>query len=153
MINIGIANNRKIYYQKYTSDCLWAIHLPQSNWLLLAVASGNKFGDLLNIATLFIEKNGSYACCAGDQGEMLHDIIDYEINNTEKRNKDLPSFDVISTWHKLSIENGLWSAIYPDGDEFAIINTVVCLDASSEDLEFLLRELIDRFNNGYIPPL
>ena len=153
MVNIGIANGRNIFYQKYTSDGLWDSQLSKSSWLLFVVASGNEIGDLSNIARLFIENDGYYACCAGDQGEMLHDIIDDEIITRDIGYRYLPAFDIISTWHNLGIEDGLWSAIYTDGDQRVIIDSVVCLDASREDLEFQLRELVKRFNDGYVPPL
>jgi len=84
---------------------------------------------------------------------MLHDIIDDEIVTRDLRYRYLPAFDIISTWYNLGIEDGLWSAIYTDGDQRVIIDSVFCLDASREDLEFKLRELVNRFNNGYVPPL
>src|ERR1700739_4472561 len=142
MVNIGIANERNIFYQKYTSDGLWDSQLSKSSWLLFAVASGNEISDLSNIAGLFIENDGYYACCVGDQGEMLHDIIDDEIITRVIRDRYLPALVIISTWHNLGIYDGLWAAIYTDGDQRVTIDSVVCLDATREDLEFQLRELV-----------
>src|ERR1700739_1577542 len=150
MVRIGKANERDIYYQKYTREGLLDGQLSKSAWLLFAIASGSGMDDLKNIANLFINNGGYYACFAGDQGAMLHDMIDEEIINRDIHYKYIPAFDIISSWHDVDIENGLWSAIYIDGDRRVIIDSVFCLDASTEDLEFQLRELVNRFNDGYI---
>jgi len=155
MIEIGTANDRKVYYQKYNADLQWYIDLPTVSWLCFVIISNRERQELNDISRRLINNNTCYVCCAGDQGELLHDYIDEEINIRDLglgEETHLPPFDIMTTWHDEGIEHGFWFAIYTAYDYDAGINTVVCLNATNNDIELSLSELMARFNNGYIPP-
>ena len=151
MIEIGTVNDRKVYYQKYGTDIPWSKDFPNENWLLFAIVTNKEKTGLFEISTELIENNVCYVCCAGEQNELLHDIIDDDIVVREIERGYPPSVDIMTTWHS-DIEDGLWFSIYAAYNNEVKIDTVVCLDGSGNDLEHELSNLLERFKQGYLPP-
>ena len=156
MVEIGTGNNRKVFYQKYDSNTAWYNGLPTINWLCFAIVSNREPGELDEISIKLINYNTCYVCCADEQGELLHDYTDEEINirNLGLGEAYLPPFDIteiMTTWHS-SIGEGLWFSIYAAYNDPLEIDAVVCLDCTNDNLENQLLNLIERFNQGYLPP-
>lgn len=153
MQKVGILNNRNIFYQSYAAENVWAKHYPDANWLAIIITSGRPKADLFNIAKNIIERNVCYVCCASDQGELLHDIVDEEIliRQLGLDNNRSPKTDAITTWHN-NIPDGLWYAIYTADDDLTPVTDVICLDAGEISIETDITQLVEWFGEGYIPP-
>jgi hypothetical protein len=111
MEELGIINNRKVIYQRHALDVNWMKAFPNENWLLLVVIDGKKKTILQEIASKAIVHNVCYVCCAGDQSELLHDMIDEEIVFRQVDTEDLylPVHFIITTWDN-DIQEAFWSA-------------------------------------------
>ncbi|WP_426670742.1 DUF7684 family protein [Mucilaginibacter sp. McL0603] len=150
MVEIGIVNNRKVFYQKYDKNISWGDDFSNGNWLVFAIVSNRKKTELFEISKELIDNNLCYACCTGEQGELLHDIIDDNIVAREIERGYPSSVDIITTWHA-DVENGLWFSIYAANNEQMQIDTIICLDANGSDLEGDISNLLGMFKQGYLP--
>jgi hypothetical protein len=154
MIDLATINNRKVFYQSYSTELPWSKNFPTENWLAFVIAANQPKTKLFEISNKLIDQNACYVCATGEQGELLHDIIDEEIVY-RKVDPDyefdyLPPFDIMTSWDN-EIEEELWFAIYVANDDVINIDTIVCLDASESSVETHIRELLSRFNKGYVP--
>ncbi|MBD1366961.1 hypothetical protein IDJ77_24335 [Mucilaginibacter sp. ZT4R22] len=152
MIDIATVNSRKVFYQKYSTELPWSKNIPTQNWLAFVIVANQAKTKLAEIANKLIGHNACFICCSGAQGELLHDMIDEEIVFRQVDFEDLylPPFDIVTTWHN-NIAEGLWYATKAACNDPIKIDKVVCLDASESGIEPEIRELLFKFNEGYIP--
>jgi hypothetical protein len=150
MIEIGTVNERIVFYQKYNENISWDKDLPNEKWLVFAIVSNIKKTELSEISKKLIDNNVCYACCRGEQSELLHDTIDDNIVVREIERGYPPSVDIMTTRH-VDVENGLWFSIYAAHNEQVQIDTIVCLNARESDLEGDLLNLLEMFKQGYLP--
>ena len=144
MEEIGIFNNRKLIYQRYSSDINWAKAFPDKNWLLLVVVEGKSKTILDKISCKAIDRNVCYACCAGEQSERLHDIIDDEIGFRDIDNHHLPPHQIITTWD-IDFNEALSFAFFAAHNPTEDINIILCLDASDIEVKSKLENLVKNF--------
>ncbi|HEY9660598.1 MAG TPA: hypothetical protein V6C65_19250, partial [Allocoleopsis sp.] len=57
----------------------------------------------------------------------------------------------MTTWHH-DFSDGFWFALYSANVDGSDINKVVCLDMTDQDHQLQLKELITKFNGGWLPP-
>jgi hypothetical protein len=147
MKQLGILNNRHIIYEKYSPDFDWVINLPKSNWLLIVVVNDAELDFLSDISDNALDNNTCYISCLGAKGEILHDIIDDEINlrQLELVDRKISSRFIMTDWFE-DIEEGLWFAINAANNDEEQIEIVVCLNVSDLDIESSLQYLIN--NHG-----
>lgn len=152
METLGYINERKILFQKHTIDINWTKNLPDSNWLLVAIVEIDDINILDEIARKVIDKDVCYACCIGSFGEKLHDLIDENlvVREVEIEKLHLPKHQVMTTWHE-NIINGLWFAAFSAFHETEQIEKIYCLYIGKESNKEEVLDLIDKFNNGFIP--
>lgn len=149
MIDLATINNRKVFHQSYSTELPWSKNFPTENWLAFVIVANKKNTELFEISNKVISNNACYVCCTGNQGELMHDIVDEDIAYREVdidyEYDYLPPFDIITTWHN-TIEEGLWFAIYAAWNGPIEIDKIVCLDASESGNEPDIRELLLKFN-------
>ncbi|RWY47215.1 DUF7684 family protein [Mucilaginibacter gilvus] len=152
MIHLTTVNNRKVLYQRYSTELPWSKYFPTQNWLAFVVVKNQAKTKLIEISNKLINNNACFICSSGVQGELLHDIIDEEIMFRQVDIDDLylPPFDIVTTWHN-DIAEGLWYATKAACNDPTKIDKVVCLDASESGIEPEILELLLKFNAGYIP--
>src|SRR5471032_2385770 len=100
MEELGTYNDRKLIYQRHSLDVKWTDAFPDKNWLLLVIVECKGKTILDEISRKAIDNDVCYVCCAGEQSERLHDIIDQEIGFREVdiENNHLPPHDIMTTW-------------------------------------------------------
>lgn len=148
MIEIGYINERAVLYQKHDLGLNWYQYLPKSNWLLLCITETEDTQILDEIARKAIDNNVCYACCCGQFGEKLHDIIDENIVIREVEvspGNHLPVFDIMTVWDE-QIEDGLIYAVFVATHESVQIDKIFCLDLGMNDNLRMIKEILDKKN-------
>ncbi|WP_121357756.1 hypothetical protein [Flavisolibacter nicotianae] len=133
-------------------------NLPAENWVCLGIANQEFDKPLFNrfikhsIYSGLLEFKGQ-----GIYGEKLHDWFDDEVVNLEVI-EEYPETDVMTTWYsgeENDLANAVWSCFYaqilPEGTD-ATQTKVVCLPFDGADYRKELAIILDRLNNGWIPP-
>ncbi|MES2426178.1 MAG: hypothetical protein V4560_04365 [Bacteroidota bacterium] len=143
MEELGIINSRKLVYQRHALDVNWTKAFPMENWLLLVVIEGKNKSILAEISSKAIVHNVCYVCCAGEQSELLHDMVDEEIVFRQVDIEDLylPDHFIITTWEN-NIQDAFWSAFFSSNNDEEEILTVVCLDASMAGIKVELENFL-----------
>jgi hypothetical protein len=147
MEEIGTYNDRKLIYQRHSLDIKWTDAFPNKNWLLLVFVESKARTILDEISRKAIDNDVCDVCCAGQQSELLHDMIDEEIVLREVGIEDrhVPPHDIMTTWH-FDFGEAVWFAFFAAHNPPEDINTIVCLDASELGIKFILNEIVEGFN-------
>jgi hypothetical protein len=147
MTEIGLLNNRQLVYQRYTPDLSWVKTIPDKNWLLFVIVEGKDKSVLNEISDNVIDRDVCYACCIGEQGELLHDMIDNELISRELgiSNHHMPPFEVVmTTWHN-DLDEAFWFSIFAAYNDPHDINTIFCLDTSEVSIKSELEGLVKKY--------
>ncbi|RYY33444.1 MAG: hypothetical protein EOP46_16380 [Sphingobacteriaceae bacterium] len=141
-MNLGKINNRVIQYQKYDDGNSWANFLPDKSWVAFIICDDKEISELDNIAQIILGKQPYYICCAGSQGEVLHDIIDENIVLFEIERDIVMPFQIMTTWHDEGIKEGLWYTIY--GAELDLkVDIVFCLNGTEVVSEADIQRIVE----------
>jgi len=125
----------------------WMNELPDKNWLLVAAIDCKSVNILFEISKKVLDHDVCYVCCFGQQGELLHDIIDEEIvmRKVFVGDHHLPPYDLImTTWHG-DLAETLWFALFVANIDPEIIDTVFCLDACETPIRSELKEIVKEY--------
>jgi hypothetical protein len=143
MKELGLVNHKKVFYIDYALGTNWAKSLHDKNWLLAVIISNKDRATLNEISREAINCNLCYACCIGDQSELLHDMIDDELvfRDVDVEDHHLPPYFVMTTWDK-TIEEGLRSALLAANHPDVTIESIVCLNASGKNIQPILTQLL-----------
>ena len=142
MNEITVVNGRRLIYQRHALDINWDQAMTLKNWLLLVIIEGKDKHILSEISKKSVDYGACYVCCVGEQGQLLHDMIDGEIILREIVEHQLPQFDVtMTTWHS-DLNEALWFAFFVANNPPETIETILCLDASALGVEIPLDEII-----------
>ncbi|SRR5258708_16727546 len=147
MEEIGVFNGRKLLYERYSIDINWANVFPGKNWLLLVTVSGKRKIILDEISRKAIDHDVCYVCCAGEQGELLHDMFDEELafRRVDIEDHHLPPYDLVMTTWDDDFEEFVWFGLFVANIDPEIINTVFCLDACEAPIRYELQKVIEDF--------
>jgi hypothetical protein len=120
-------NQRRVAVVTYATDRNWLSELPQDRWLcvLLADAAPRRYLD--EVLPKLLLRNVSWVCCAGQQGEWVHDLLDDEIVFRDMEQQYLPPHSVMTTWHE-QVEEALEFALFTAHYDEAPIEQVAVLD-------------------------
>lgn len=146
-------NKRSVYHHKHDPIANWSEGFPKANWLLFAFVEGSDKSELARVSAMLIENNCCYVCCSGEEGHLLHDMVDLALVMREVDGNYLSPFDAVMTTWNANLEDEFWFSIYAAHNDPEIIDKIICLDLSKNGIEGELKDLLTRFASGYIPPL
>ena len=150
---IGKYQNRKIYWFDYLD--FKTEQLPTSDWVCFATSDINpnniRFDQFVrhSIDNGILEFKGH-----GKFGEMLHDIFDETMVDIEITEK-VDFINVMTTWHDdETYADTFWQCFFatclPETADLDNVS-IVCTDLKGTDRSGELKEIIERFENGWIP--
>ncbi|MBK7712541.1 MAG: hypothetical protein IPJ37_17445 [Bacteroidales bacterium] len=156
MREIGISNDRLVYYLNLENLENWDDLLPQDNWLALLLNDSSEINSIVPIAGKIIDKKVNFVCIVGHDCEQIHDIFDRVI--IEKRIKNGLSIaspddfldEPLTTWDE-NLENGLWFSIMCAYHDYKQIENIVCIDISKSGRENELIRIFRLISAGWIP--
>ena len=146
---IETLGEREIWYSKNMNDFS---NTELENWLFLPIVENLERDELDEIAKWCLDKKAIYACCLGNQCEILHDYIDenYAYRELKYIKGEIPKEIILTTWH-FDFEEGFRFATNAANHPDALIKNIVCLDFSDKNKEDKLKELIQKTKNGWFP--
>jgi hypothetical protein len=149
--SLGIVNKRQILYLSQAQYPDLSALLPDSNWMLFAIADREQVPLLDALAKTCLEKGVLYICGAGDSGSQIDDAFDIEIVNRKiAANNDDYDDTLMTTWHN-NLEEGFWFATTVAYHDTIPIDTVVSLNLTEHDYQDRISDLINKINSGWIP--
>ena len=152
--SVGAIKGLRVKYVSVVSES-WAEQLPESNWILFAIADAATQLPVEAVVTC-LRRNPAGICCSGAYAATLEDCFDIEIAvQTVDRQTDFPghehSLAMPVTTSDTTIRAALWYAIKlaPNMcDE--VIDTVVCVDFTNNH-QAQIRELFTQLATGWLP--
>ena len=152
---LGQHNANGVYYYSLALHELDS--LPRSNWVCLGIANKDFDKDFFEEFIIFSASNGLLEFKGqGAMGELLHDIFDETILEYEYQ-KDVKT-DIMTTWRNNApndLADNFWGCFYanvlPEDVQQNQLK-VVCIGFDGEDYSDTLKELLERINEGWIPP-
>jgi hypothetical protein len=150
---IGTYQSRKVFWFDY--DQFQLDQLPKKDWLCLATSdidpNNDKYEKFVrhSITNEILEFKGH-----GNFGEKLHDIFDEIMVDIEISDK-VDFIDIATTWHNNeTLADAFWQCFFAttlpvraDLDNISI----VCADLKGTNRTNELKEILGRFENGWIP--
>jgi hypothetical protein len=151
------ATNREIFYLS-TQIKNWELKLPQKNWLAFLINDDDNNKELLH---QFVSncKIKNVLHIKMYQTDIAQEKIEVDIENIIKHNVNLLSsyLEMLGVVKYQNLERGFWEitnvskvdflAKFSDGYK------VVCLDCKNRSSKIELLDLINRFNDGWIPKI
>ena len=158
---LGQIGKRKIYYCNVRSDESWFDKICFDNWIAFTIVDENDRQLLKDMTAHCLDKGVCYTCSSGQLASLTEDyfdeeIVDREIERSAKKGKpeDYESTPMTS-FHK-NFDEGFWfaatTANQTVNDIYTISNEVVCIDCTKERKLGHLINLVDKINDGWLPP-
>lgn len=153
--NIGRHFNNDIYY--FSPEVHSLDELPNDNWICIGIANED-FDKLFfeNFIVFSAERGLLEFKGQGTFGELLHDYFDEVIVEYEFQ-KDIET-NIMTTWYNdkpNDLANSLWECFYinilPDNTDFTKTK-IVCINFDTNNYKIALKEIIEKLNEGWIPP-
>lgn len=153
---LGSYYDRKTYYFDWNSDK--TDNLPDSNWICFMIANEHidkdkehKLNDFLKLS---VDKNLLEFIGQGKLGGFLHLSIDEIITDLEI-NHNYPEIELTTSGdNETDIDNGFWECFgataLPEKADYDSLK-IICLTLDNVNYKETLKQLIDRFNKGYLP--
>lgn len=161
MTEIGIINNRQIFYINIRTDLEWYTKLPSTNWLAFTIADLKDQNLLNDLSLKCLDANVSYVCCVGQLASLTDDYFDEEIVRRqveiEKRTGKPQDYETttMTTFHS-NFDEGFWFAIYSAFatvyEEYIPIQKIVCLDLTEQGVKKYLLLLTEKMKTDWLPP-
>ena len=150
---IGTYQTRQVFWFDYIK--LQVDQLPTKNWLCLAISDidpiDEKFERFVrhSIDKGILEFKGH-----GQFGEKLHDIFDEIVTQMEVVENHEP-ISVMTTWHNdETLADTFWQCFFatclPETADLDNIS-IICTDIEGKDRKSELKEILERFEDGWIP--
>lgn len=150
---IGTYQTRQVFWFDY--DQFPLDKLPKENWLCLATSDIDPNDEKYERFVRYSIDNGILEFKGhGKIGEKLHDIFD-EIMVDIEISKNIETIDIATTWHNdETLAETFWQCFYattlPTRADLDNIS-IVCTDIKGNDRTNELKEILGRFENGWIP--
>ncbi len=153
---LGSHYDRKTYY--FDLNLVKLENLPDSNWICFMIANEpidkEKEKILRDFLRFSIDKDLLEYMGQGNFGGFLHLTIDELITDLEL-NHSHPEIDLTTTGDKdTDIDNGFWECFgataLPDRADYDGLE-IICTTLDNANYKETLKQLIDRFNGGYLP--
>jgi hypothetical protein len=149
--SLGIVNNRQIHYITKAQYSDLSASLPDSNWMLFAIADQQQIPFLDALAKTCLDKGVLYICGAGKSGSQVDDAFDIEIVNRKiEANNDDYEDTPMTTWNN-NFDEGFWFATTVAYNQLLPIETVVCINLTDHDYQDRISDLIHKINSGWLP--
>ena len=151
------ATNREIFYLS-TQIKNWELKLPKKNWLAFLINNDDNTQAMMH-QFVSICKIKNALNIKMYQKEITQDQIESEIENIIKNNVDFlqPYLELLNVPKYSNLENGFWEITNAAEVDFTAKLTdgykVVCLDCKNSGSKTEILDLIDKFNDGWIPEI
>lgn len=150
---IGTYQSRQVFWFAY--DKFQLDQLPKKDWLCLATSDidpdDRQFQEFVrrSIDNGILEFKGH-----GMSGEKLHDIFDETMVDIEI-SKNVEPIDIATTCHNdETLADAFWQCFFattlPTRADLENVS-IICTDLSGNDRTIELKEILDRFEKGWIP--
>jgi hypothetical protein len=75
---VGIVGGLNWQYVQIKKELDWMKHLPNGNWMCIAIADNNEKKIVETVINACINNNAMLVCCAGNAAEELEDAFEWE---------------------------------------------------------------------------
>ena len=153
---LGSHYDRETYYFDLNLDKIET--LPDSNWICFMIANEQIETDqekrLRDFLRFSIDRDLLEFIGQGHFGGFLHLSIDEIITDLEI-NHNHPEVELTTTGdNDTNFDNGFWECFgataLPDRADYDNLK-IICVTLDNTNYKVNLRQLIDRFNEGYLP--
>jgi hypothetical protein len=152
---LGHHKANEVYYYSFGLHELES--LPRSHWVCLGIVNQNFDKNFFEEFILFSASNGLLEFKAqGNFGELMHDIFDEVILEYEFQEE--VETDIMTTWRNNGpndLADSFWGSFYanvlPEGVQQNQLK-IICIGFDGMDYSDTLKNLLDRINEGWIPP-
>jgi len=148
---LGKIIDRQILYLIPEQNSSWAPFLPESNWLLFAIADNPQISKVYELAKICRAKNVLYLCSASEAANEIEDIFDFEFVNRKVQTGDENYDDTPITTKHEDFDEAFWFASVVAKHEIQRIDKVICINLTDHDYKERIMHLIGKINKGWLP--
>ena len=131
--------------------------LPREHWVCLGIANRDFDKNFFEEFIIFSASKGLLEFKGqGAFGELLHDLFDEVIMEYEFQEE--VKTDIMTTWRNNGpndLADNFWGCFYaivlPENVQQSQLS-IVCIGFDGEDYSETLKELLERMNQGWVPP-
>lgn len=156
MQQLGLINDRRVFYTSVRRDIDWFKKLPMGNWAAFTISDDEDSDFVELVVEKSLENQVAYICSAGQLSDTVELAFDLKIVENAIEQEDIThelyDYDQspITTAHK-NFSEGFWFAAIVAQNEENWINALICIDFTKNGVKNNILSLIEKTNNNWIP--